>query len=74
MQSVASPIEDPGVMSSIRALSHTFVEIDCERFSTVILLLPLICEGLVSVTSKSMCTEYWLTTQTSLSGKCVVRS
>ena len=29
---------DPGVASSIRALSHTFVEIDHEIFSTVILL------------------------------------
>ena len=29
---------DPGVASSIRASSHTFVEIDCEIISTVILL------------------------------------
>ena len=29
---------DPGVASSIPALSHTFVEIDHERISTVILL------------------------------------
>ena len=29
---------DPGVMSSIRAQSHTFVEIDNEIISTVILL------------------------------------
>ena len=33
---------DPGVASSIPARSHTFVEIDCEIISTVILLLPLI--------------------------------
>ena len=32
-----------------------------EIISTVILLLPLIQEGLLSVTSKSMCTKYWLT-------------
>ena len=29
---------DPGVMSSIHALSHTFVEIYCEIISKVILL------------------------------------
>ena len=40
---------------------HTFVEIDREMFSAVILLLPLIQEGMLSVTSKSMCAEYWLT-------------
>ena len=34
---------------------YTFMEIDHEIFSMVILLLPLIKEGLLSVTSKSMC-------------------
>ena len=33
---------DPGVASSIPAQYHTFVEIDHEIISTVILLLPLI--------------------------------
>ena len=33
---------DPGVASSIPARYHTFVEIDHEIISTVILLLPLI--------------------------------
>ena len=33
---------DPGVTSSIPARYHTFVEIDHEIISTVILLLPLI--------------------------------
>ena len=33
---------DPGVASSIPVGSHTFVEIDHEMISTVILLLPLI--------------------------------
>ena len=56
--SVAGPIADPGVMSSIPALPHTFMKIDHEIFSMVILLLPLIQEGLLSVTSESMCTEY----------------
>ena len=35
----ASLTEDPGVASSIPALSHTFVEIDYEIISTAILLL-----------------------------------
>ena len=41
---------DPEVESLIPAWSHTFVEIDHEIISTVILLLPLIQEGLLSVT------------------------
>ena len=40
---------------------HSFVEIDHEIFSTVILSLPLIQEGKLSVTCERMCTEYWLT-------------
>ena len=49
---------DPGVASSIPARSHTFVEIDHEIISTVILLpsAEFIHEGLLSVTSESMCT------------------
>ena len=39
-------IADPGVMSLIPALSHTFVEIDHEILSMFILLLPVI-QGLV---------------------------
>ena len=41
---------------------YTFVEIDHELISTVILLpsADFIQEGL-SVTSESMCTDYWLT-------------
>ena len=52
---------DPGVGSLIPAQSHTFVEIDHKLFSMFILLFPLIQEGLLSVTSESMYTEYWLT-------------
>ena len=37
----ASLTVDPGVASSIPARSHTFVEIDHEIISTVILLLPV---------------------------------
>ena len=55
-QSVASLTADPGVASSIPAWSNTFVEIDHEMISTVI-RLPLIQEGLLSVTSESMCTS-----------------
>ena len=58
-QSVASLTADPGVESLILAQSHTFVEIDHEIISTVIFLL-LIQEGLLSVTSESMCSKYWL--------------
>ena len=41
--------------------SVTFVEIDHEIISMAILLHPLIQKGLLSVTSKSMCTKYCLT-------------
>ena len=49
---------DPVVANLIQTQSHTFVEIDHEIISTVILLLLLIQEGLLSVTSESMCTKY----------------
>ena len=52
---------DPWVVSSIPAQSHTFVEIDHEIISTNIPSLLLIQEGLLSVTSESMCTKYFLT-------------
>ena len=54
---------DPGVASSIPVRSHTFVEIDQEIISTVILLpsADLFKKGFLSVTSESMCTNYWLT-------------
>ena len=58
---VASQTADPGVVSLILAWSHTFVVIDHEIISMVILLLPQNQEGMLSVTSKSMCTKYWLT-------------
>ena len=40
---------------------HSFIEIDHEIFSMVILFLPLIQEGQLSVTGKGIGTEYWLT-------------
>ena len=55
--SVASLIACPWVMSLIPAQPHTFVEVDHEIFSMVFPLFLLIQEGLVSVTSESMCTE-----------------
>ena len=51
-QSVASWNADLRVTSSILALSHTIVEIDLEIISIVILLLLLIQEGLLSVSTK----------------------
>ena len=39
-----------------RGRQHSFVEIDHEIFSTVILSLPLIEEGQLSVSGKRMCT------------------
>ena len=61
-QSAASPTADPGVASLILTWSHTFMEIDHALISTIILVLSLIQEGLLSVTSESLCTKYWLTT------------
>ena len=46
---------------SILARSQTLVEIDHEIISMDILLIPLIQEGLLSVTSESKCTQSWLT-------------
>ena len=57
-QSVESLIADPCVLSLSLALSRTFLEIDYEILSMVILLLLLIQKGLLSVTGKSICTEY----------------
>ena len=39
-----------------RGRQHSFVEIDREIFSTVILSLPLIQEGQLSVSGERMCT------------------
>ena len=39
-----------------RGREHSFVDIDHEIFSTVILSLPLIQEGQLSVSGKRMCT------------------
>ena len=60
-QSVIWLTAGPGIASLTPARSHSSQEIGREIISTVILLIPLIQEGLLSVTSKSMCTKYWLT-------------
>ena len=49
------------------------MEIDHEIPSKIILLVLLIQEGLLSVTSEIMCTEYWLTLLSKLAQKNVVR-
>ena len=46
-------------MSSIPDLAYSLVEIDHGIFSMVLLLLPLIQEGLSSFTNEN--NEYWLT-------------
>ena len=51
-ESVTSLIADPGVISLILAKSHTIVEIDHEIISTVILLLLMTQEGLLSDTKQ----------------------
>ena len=56
----ARPTGDQEVAGSTpadrRGRQHSFVEIDHEIFSTVILSLPLIQEGQVSVSGERMCT------------------
>ena len=51
---------DPVVARSIQVWSHTFVVIDHEIVSMLILLL-LSIEGLLKVTSKTLYTKYRLT-------------
>ena len=62
---------DPGVASSIPARSHTFVEIDHEMISTVILLpsADSFKKGCCQLQSESMCTNNWLTACSSLPRK-----
>ena len=63
---IASPIAYLGFVSLILARPHTFTEIYHEIFSMVI-LLALIQEGLLSLTSESMCTVNWLIAYSKLS-------
>ena len=60
--------------NSRRGRQHSFVEIDHEIFSTVILSLPLIQEGQLSVSGEKMCPILVnLLRGLSLPGKRVVR-
>ena len=56
-----------------RGRQHSFIEIDHEIFSTVILSLPLIQEEQLSVSGERMCTILVNRLEDSLSSKCVVR-
>ena len=60
-QLVTRLIADPGVFSLIPTQSYILLEIDHEIISIVILLPMLFQERVLSVTSESMCTKYWLT-------------
>ena len=64
-------IADLGVASSIPARSHTFVEIDQEIISTVILLSSADLFKKCCCQLESMCTKYWLTACSSLPRKKV---
>ena len=66
---VGSLIADPWVVSLIPTQSHTFMEINHETFTAVILFLLLIQEGMLSVTKESMYTKYWSTAKSSLPRK-----
>ena len=54
-------------------VSGSFVEIDHEIFSSVILSLPLIQEGHISVSGERMCTIHYPLRGLSLPSKGVVR-
>ena len=74
-QSVTSDAKltaDPGVASSIPVRSHTFVEIDHEIISTVILLpsAESFMKGCCQLQAK-VCARYWLTACSSLPRKKV---
>ena len=59
-QSGTSLTANQGVAGSNPVQPHPFMEIYHEIISKVILLLPLIQEGQMSVSGKSMCIKYWL--------------
>ena len=52
------PIADSGVVGLIPAWPQTFLEMDHELFSTIIHLLLLISDGLLSVSRESISTGY----------------
>ena len=69
----ARPTGDQAVVGSTpRGQKHSFVEIDCEIFSTAFLSLPLIQEGQLSVSVERMCTILINSFGLSLPSKSVV--
>ena len=68
-RSVTCLTADPGVAGLIPAPSNTFMEIDHEIISTVILLPSADSRGMLSVASESMCMKYWLNACSSLPRK-----
>ena len=64
---------DPGVASLIWVLSHTFMEINHEIISTIILLLPLIQEGCCQLQAKVYAQSTGLPLGQACPGKGVVR-
>ena len=73
-QYVASVIGYPGVMSSIPAQPHTFIEIDHDFFFYHHFPPSADLSRLLSVTSETKYTEYWLKPLSlSLSRECVAR-
>ena len=62
VKSLMPPTEESEIPGSIPGPAYTFIEIDHDFFSTVVYPLPMIQEGLFTVTGESMGTKYWLTT------------
>ena len=58
----SSLTSDQGCMFKPQLCLMSFVKIDTEIISTVILPLWLVQEGHLSATGESMCIKYWLTT------------
>ena len=70
----AHPTGDQEVVGSTQlGRQHSIMEIDHEIFSMVIVSLPLIQEGQLSVSGERMCTILVLLRGLSLSSKSVVR-
>ena len=59
-RSVDNLTEEPEVPGSIPGPAPTFLETDHNIFSTVILSLPVILAGQLSVNGESLVTLYWL--------------
>ena len=64
-QSLGVNVSECRYVSNCRSRGHKFDPVPftyfCGEFLEPFSSLPLIQEGLISVTSESMCTKYWLT-------------